>query len=142
MSIMADTVLNALVDEDPDNEELYRENHAGYIEELNNTIGRIEKKLGPHEDERFLTYHPAWGYFGDAFDLIQISIEDEGKKPGPQGISAIIDQAEEYNITVIFVSSQFDSSSAEEIAREIGGEVVEVDSLAENYMENLEYVAS
>ena len=140
MKKMAGTVLEALVEEDPDNEDTYRDNHDEYIRELDGTIEYMEEKLGPHTGKRFLTYHPAWGYFGDDFQLIQIAIEEEGKKPGPQGISSIIDQAKDYNITVIFVSSQFDSSSAQEIADEIGGEVVEVNSLAEDYMDNLEYV--
>jgi zinc transport system substrate-binding protein len=141
MKVMASNVLNALLDQDPENEGIYRSNWEDYISRLNDTVSEIKEVLGPYEDREFLVYHPSWGYFGDDFDLIQLAIEDEGKKPGPQGISAIIDQAKEHNISVVFVSPQFDSSSADQIADEIGGRVVKVDPLAENYLENLEKVA-
>ena len=71
----------------------------------------------------------------------QLTIEEEGKKPGPQGLAALIDQAQAYNITVVYVEPQFDRSSAEVIAESIGGEVVEIDPLAPNYIENIRDVA-
>ena len=141
METMADNVLKALEEEDPDNAEKYRSNHEKYLEDLKATQTKIEEMLEPYSDRRFLTYHPAWGYFGDAFDLIQISVEEGGKEPGPQGIAALIEQANDENISVVFVEPQFDSSSAEQIAEAIGGEVVSVDPLAADYMENLERVA-
>ncbi len=142
MKKMADNVLDALIEEDPDGEADYKANHDSYISTLNDAISFMEGKLGPHEDEAFLVYHPAWGYFGDEFDLVMLSIEEEGKAPGPQGVAAIIEQAQEHNITVVFVSPQFDSSSAETIADEIGGEVVSVNPLAVDYIENLKTVAT
>ncbi len=90
---------------------------------------------------KFLTYHPAWGYFADAFDLIQLSVEEGGKEPGPQGVASLIDQARDENITVVFVEPQFDTSSASQIANAIGGKVVTVDPLSSDYMENLRIVA-
>jgi zinc transport system substrate-binding protein len=142
MKKMADNVLNALIEEDPDGETDYKANHDTYISTLNDAISFMEEKLGPHEDEAFLVYHPAWGYFGDEFHLVMLSIEEEGKAPGPQGVAAIIEQAQEHNITVVFVSPQFESSSAETIADEIGGEVVSVNPLAVDYIDNLKTVAT
>jgi zinc transport system substrate-binding protein len=70
-----------------------------------------------------------------------IAIEDEGKQPGPAGIGAIITQAKEENITVIFVAPQFDTSSAETIASEIDGEVVFANPLMSNYEETITKLA-
>ncbi|MFW3146471.1 MAG: metal ABC transporter solute-binding protein, Zn/Mn family [Thermoplasmatota archaeon] len=141
MKIMAGNVRSALIEHDPENGDLYDSNYEAYIGRLEEAIGAMKEKLDPHAGEEFLVYHPAWGYFGDEFGLIQLSIEEEGKKPGPQGIAAIIDQAREHNITVVFVSPQFDTSGARQIADEIGGEVVMVDSLAEDYIDNILEVA-
>ena len=138
---MADTVLDALISADPSGEGTYRENHQVYVAELGRMIDDIMEVLGPFKNETFLTYHPAWGYFADTFHLIQLSVEDDGKEPGPQGIAALISQARENDIRVVFVEPQFDTSSAEEIADAIGGSVVTVDPLSSDYIGNLMEVA-
>ncbi len=141
MKKMADNVLKALEAEDPDNAGSFRSNHEAYITELDDLLSDIEEDLEPFSNMKFLTYHPAWGYFADAFDLIQLSVEEDGKEPGPQGVASLIDQAREENITVVFVEPQFDTSSASQIANAIGGKVVTVDPLSSDYMENLRIVA-
>ena len=60
-------------------------------------------------------------------------MENEGQQPGPAGVAAIIQQAKDSNITVIFVAPQFDTSSALTIADEIGGNVVFADPLMTDY---------
>lgn len=141
MRIMAGNVYKAVIAADPENEDRYNENYEAYLQRLDAAISYIEDKLSPYEDREFLVYHQAWGYFGNDVDLVQLAVESEGKKPGPQGVAAIIDQAKEHNITVVFVSPQFETSAANEIARSIGGKVVPVDPLAENYIDNLKHVA-
>ncbi|MDG6225490.1 MAG: zinc ABC transporter substrate-binding protein [Candidatus Thermoplasmatota archaeon] len=141
MRIMAGNVYMAVIEADPDNEDIYKDNYEAYLQRLDDAISHIEDKLSPYQDREFLVYHPAWGYFGDDFELVQLAVESEGKKPGPQGVAAIIDQAKEHNISVVFVSPQFETSAANEIAQSIGGEVVPVDPLAENYIDNLKHIA-
>jgi zinc transport system substrate-binding protein len=53
----------------------------------------------------------------------------------------LIDEAKEKGIKVIFVQSGFSTVSAEAIASEIDGEVVELDPLAKDYIDNLSKVA-
>ena len=141
MMNMADIVLDALIEEDPNNSEVYINNSYSYEQDLNRMYLDIQTQLSPFSGEEFLSYHPAWGYFADAFDLVQIAIEEDGKEPGPQGIADLIDQARERNITVVFVEPQFDTSAAAQIADAIGGETVVVDPLASDYIDNLEEVA-
>jgi zinc transport system substrate-binding protein len=140
MKKMAGNVLEGFIDRDPENEDSYRQRYDDYISRLDSLSDELETILSPYEGRKFLTYHPSWGYFGDDFNLTQISIEEEGKQPGPQGVNAIIEQARAEKIKVIFIEPQFDRSSAEEIANEIGGDVVVVDPLAPDYMENLKHV--
>ena len=84
-----------------------------------------------------MVYHPAWGYFSDTYKLKMISIEEEGKQPGPAGVAAIIEQAKNENISVVFVTPQYDISSAETIAEEIGGEVIYANPLMSDYRSTL-----
>ncbi len=139
---MVETICKGLVREDPDNQATYEANRDAYLAKLDTLISDIHTKLDPHKDKHFLVYHPAWAYFAHEFKIEQLAIEAGGKEPGPAGVAALIDQAKEENITVIFVSAQFPTEDANTIASEIGGEVVMVDPLASNYIENLRSVAT
>jgi len=138
---MAEVVYDGLVEIDSSNQEQYYTNYQAYISKIDNLHTNVNSLLQAYEGKSFMVYHPAWGYFGDAYNLKMIAIEDEGKQPGPAGINAIISQAKVENITVIFVAPQFDTSSAETIADEIGGNVVFANPLMTNYEETITKLA-
>jgi zinc transport system substrate-binding protein len=138
---MAEIVYNGLVDIYPNHQEEYYANYQAYISKLDNLNTNVSNLLEPYEGKSYMVYHPAWGYFGDSYNLKMIAIEDEGKQPGPEGVAAMIAQAKEENITVIFVAPQFDTSSAETIASEIGGNVVFANPLMSNYEETITKLA-
>lgn len=138
---MATVVYEGLIEIDPDHEQDYSEQYQNYIDELDLLHQNISDMLAEYEGKSFMVYHPAWGYFGDTYNLKMIAIEDEGKQPGPAGIAAIIDQAQNESISVIFVSPQFDTSSAEAIASEINGNVVSVDPLTADYTTTIRTLA-
>ena len=134
---MAEVVYNALIEIDPDHQDEYYTNYQEYTSILDALHTNVTNLLESHENKSFMVYHPAWGYFGDTYHLKMIAIEDEGKQPGPAGIDSIISQANEGNITVIFVAPQFDTSSADTIADEIDGNVVFANPLMSNYEETI-----
>lgn len=138
---MAEIVYNGLVEIDPNNQETYFQNYQNYISQLDSLHEHILDMLEPYEGRSFMVYHPAWGYFGDTYELKQIAIEEGGKQPGPTGIFAIIQQAQNESISVIFVSPQFDTSSAETIAEQIDGEVAFANPLMTDYIETLTSLA-
>lgn len=139
--VIVENMFQGLVEVDPEGRELYEQNRDDYLERLQGLDSYIEEQLQGMEEKSFLVYHPAWGYFADTYDLQQMAIEEEGKKPGPAGVAAIIEQAKEMNIGAVFVSPQFDRSDAETIADEIDGEVIVVDPMAPDYIENLKHVS-
>jgi len=138
---MAEVVYNGLVEIDPTYQQEYYDNYQSYISLLDALHYNISEMLAPFEGSSFMVYHPAWGYFGDTYRLKQIAIEDEGKEPGPAGVAALIQQAKALNISVIFVSPQFDTSNAQTIADEIGGRVIPVNPLMSDYRETLMQLA-
>jgi zinc transport system substrate-binding protein len=135
--VMVENLLEGLEEVDPDNAAYYSENAEAYIEELDELDEYVEGELDGHLGERFLVYHPAFGYFAHDYGLVQMAVEEEGKEPGSAGLAAMVDQAKEYDIKVVFVSPQFDEGSARTIADEIGGEVIVLDSLVEDYLDNM-----
>ena len=138
---MAEEIYNGLVEIDPEHQEEYQTNYQAYISKLDDLHTNVSNLLEPYEGKSFMVYHQAWGYFGDSYHLHMIAIEDEGKEPGLQGLNAIIQQAQDENITVIFVAPQFDTTNAETVATEIGGIVVFANPLMTNYEETITKLA-
>lgn len=134
---MVDNLVNGLIEKDSDNEEFYKENAEDYKNKLSELDSELKEGLSQYEEREFLVYHPSFGYLANEYNLTQIPIQDEGKEPGTKGLENIIKQAKENNISVIFVSPQFDESNAETIADEIDGEVIMLNPLAENYLDNM-----
>jgi zinc transport system substrate-binding protein len=130
---MVDIIYNGLAKIDPEHQQIYVSNYKVYASKLNNLHENITSILQPYENRSFMVYHPAWGYFGDTYKLKMIAIEDEGNQPGPSGVAAIINQAKNENIKVIFVSPQYDISSANTIAKEIDGSVIFANPLMKDY---------
>ena len=77
-------------------------------------------------------FHPAFGYFADAYGLTQVAIEVDGKEPSSRQVAEIIAEARAAGARVIFVQPQFARASAEVIAREVGAQVVPLDPLPED----------
>ena len=84
-----------------------------------------------------MVFHPAWGYFAEAYGLEQVPIEIEGKEPKPAELQGLIEDAQSRGNKIIFVQPQFSAKSAKTIAKAIGGEVAYADPLAVDWAENL-----
>jgi zinc transport system substrate-binding protein len=112
-------------------------NRNSYLYVLDSLDRDIKAILGTKKQRKFLVYHPAWSYFAHAYGIEQITIEVEGKEPTAQMLQAIIVQARDRGIKVIFASPQFNTKSAEVIAREMNGTVILIDPLARDYVVNM-----
>ena len=139
--VMAAQIKDILIELDPAHESHYRHNYQDFADDLDILDEDIREMLKDKKTRGFMVYHPAWGYFADAYDLEQIPIETEGKEPGAKQLVELIERARADQIRVIFVQSQFARGNAEAVARAIGAIVLAVDPLAENYMDNLRAIA-
>ncbi len=141
-AIMVGNIYDALIKIDPDNQMFYNKNRKQYIKELDNLDNDIVRLLREKKGRNFMVFHPAWGYFASAYDLKQISVENQGKEPTAKGILHLIEQAKTNDIKVVFASPQFNTKSAEVIAKEIQGQVILIDPLEKEYITNLKKIAS
>jgi zinc transport system substrate-binding protein len=137
----AGKILEALKAADPHHSPDYDANYQGFIAKIESLDGALKKTFAGKKGLRFMVFHPAWGYFAHAYGLEQVPIEIEGKNPKPAQLEALISQAREQQIRVVFVQPQFSSKRAELVAREIGGQVVLADPLALDWLTNLQVVA-
>lgn len=141
VKLMGAEFKNALINIDPEHGDEYEANYQRFAAELDQLDAAISLSLDGLQQRRFMVFHPAWGYFADAYGLRQVPIEIEGKSPGPKSLAAIIQLARQQEIKVIFVQRQFSQRNAQTIARAIGGRVVVVDPLSGEYRDNLRRVA-
>ena len=136
------TICDELVRLDPDNRDAYEENLQSLLVDLARIDKQIATALAPLRGREFFVFHPAFGYFADAYGLKQVAVEAGGKSPTARQLGALINRAKRSGVKLIFVQPQFDRRYAETVAQAIGGAVVPMDPLAEDYLANLLDLAS
>jgi zinc transport system substrate-binding protein len=139
--LMAQNMARAMSAADPEHESVYDKNLKSITAKLDDLYKTLLQQLAPYRGASFFVFHPAFGYFAHAFGLQQRAVEAGGKSPGPKQLRALISLARSENVRVIFVQPQFDPKSAAAVASAIGGEVVPLDSLAEDVPGNLKKMA-
>ncbi|RLC47892.1 MAG: cation ABC transporter substrate-binding protein [Candidatus Cloacimonadota bacterium] len=142
VKIQVENIYNAIVEIDSKNKEFYTKNNKQFLTEINELDKNIRDILKNVKKRKFIVFHPSWSYFANDYGLEQIPIEIEGKEPSAIEMKKLIELAKKESIKVIFVQPQFNKKSAETIAKQIDGKVVEIDPLAENWIENLLKVAN
>jgi zinc transport system substrate-binding protein len=142
VKIQARAILEALVAVDPDHRDVYETNWRGFVARLEALDRRLRQTFAGRRGMRFMVFHPAWGYFADAYGLQQVPIELEGKAPKPARLRELVEIARRHDIRVIFVQPQFSRRSAELVAREIGARVVTADPLPADWFANMIAVAA
>jgi len=139
--IQARNICDALNRLDPAHKQEYAANMRAFDADLDRVDARISRSLAPLKGRKMYVFHPAFGYFADAYGLIQVPIEIEGKEPVARQLAKLIDRAKKDGVKVMFVQPQFPARSAEAVAKAIGGVVVPIDPLAGDYPANLDKIA-
>ncbi len=88
-----------------------------------------------------MVFHPAWGYFADAYGLKQVPVEIEGKEPRARDLDNFIKLGRELGVKTIFIQPQYSPKSAQTIADALGANLVYADDLAPDWEKNLREVA-
>jgi zinc transport system substrate-binding protein len=127
--VIAKNTLNALKTGFPQHADMFETNYARFIARIDSLSTQIEQKLAPLKNRNILIFHPALAYYARQFNLTQIPLEIDGKEPSPKHMKEIVDLAHEQNIHVIFIQKEFDPAFAQQLSREINGEVVIIDPL-------------
>ncbi|MFV7789967.1 metal ABC transporter solute-binding protein, Zn/Mn family [Aliarcobacter lanthieri] len=137
VKIQVKNIYEAMLKIDEKNSEFYRINYEEFIKELDNLDNEIKDILAPYKSKSFMVFHPSWGYFAKQYGLNQIPIEIEGKEPKPNELVKLIKEAKEHDIKIIFVAPQFSQKSAKTISTNIGGSVVSIDPLSEDWKDSM-----
>ena len=142
VKIQAGTIAHALTALAPAHAAEFERNLQSFQAELDRLDAKIAATLAPLRGRELFVFHPAYGYFADAYGLKQVAVELEGKEPSARALGALIERAKARGVKVMFVQPQFSSKAAATVARAIGGAVVPMDPLARDYESNLESMAA
>jgi len=132
---------DAMVHERPYMRDVFYANRDRYTSQLFEVDHTIRSTLKSLQNRAILVYHPAFGYFCRDYNLTQIAIEENGREPSAQHLAAIITQAQNEGIRLIFAEPESSTKQAETLARELNGTVVLISPLAGNYLENMQRIA-
>ncbi|MDZ4204740.1 MAG: zinc ABC transporter substrate-binding protein [Bacteroidales bacterium] len=137
VKVMARNMLHVLTALTPDNAELFESNYQGFMNDIDTLDAFIRQSFSDLRTRTFLIYHPALSYFARDYDLNQVAIEMEGKEPTVQHMKKIADLAMQEHIKTVFIQSQFSIATARAVAHEIGGKVVTLNPVPENWLESM-----
>jgi len=136
--IYIDNILQAFVDHDPVNTQIYRENAQNYKNELRSTIIPLRNEIAqiPSKDRWLVTCEGAFSYLARDFEMKELYLwpMNADQVGTPKQIRDVIDGVRENNIQVVFCESTVNTAPAKQVARETGieyGGVLYVDSLSE-----------
>jgi len=139
--LFSQNMLNAVVDLDVENADLYRANFEKLTQKIAETDSALTRLLKDIPTRSFIVYHPALAYLARDYNLTQHSIEFEGKNPSPAQMKELVDLAKAENIKIVFVQQEFDIKNSEVIAREIGATSHTINPLAYEWDEELIRIA-
>ncbi|MFC1851691.1 metal ABC transporter solute-binding protein, Zn/Mn family [candidate division CSSED10-310 bacterium] len=142
IKIQAENICQGLGKLDPANRVGYQSQLNTFLQAIDQVDQEIGQLLAPYQGQSFYVFHPSFGHFAAAYNLKQKAVEVEGKSPTPRQITALIRQAKQEQVKIIFVQPQFDRKSALVIARAIEGAVIPIDSLAYDVLQNLKIIAA
>jgi zinc transport system substrate-binding protein len=140
VKIQAENIYQGLIAVDPEHKDVYTANKETFLNTLDRLDADIQAKLANLKTRKFMIFHPAWSYFVRDYNLEQIPIEVEGKEPSAKEMATLMKLAKQEHVTTIFVQPQTSRRSAETIATQIGAKIEVLDSLAADWLENMQRV--
>ncbi|MDF1752465.1 MAG: zinc ABC transporter substrate-binding protein [Verrucomicrobiales bacterium] len=141
LKAQATTIAGILKNAAPDAGAQIDENLKTVHADLDRLDTQLAEKLAFMKGKKFYVYHGAFAYFAEAYGLKQEAIELSGRRPEPKRLAALVEQAKNEGVKLIFVQPQFDQSSAKSLADSIGGKVLMLDPLDQNIFTNLQHIA-
>ena len=117
VAVQARNIALALMEADPEHKETYQANYQAFTREL----AALDRELAALFDSlpgnrTFLVFHPSWSYLARDYGLTELSIETDGKEPGPKTLGKIITRAKEAGVGAVFIQRGFSKRTAGAVA--------------------------
>lgn len=120
LKVIAKNIADIASQLDKANANVYQENYNNYITRVDKVDATIRKMIGESNTTRFVSYHTAWKYFAQAYNLTNYNIQlYEEQEPSPKQINHIVAVAKEYNVTTFITEPEFNKKAIKIVADSI-----------------------
>lgn len=119
---MTDTIIRTLADLDPKQAAIFRQRGEAYKQKLQEEDQWARTQFSTVKQRDFATFHEAWNYFADAYDL-RVVAEFEpspGKEPTPLFLAEFMQTIKNKQIRVLFTEPQFSSATIAQVTKDLG----------------------
>jgi zinc/manganese transport system substrate-binding protein len=127
---MVNIVRATLAAQDPAHAAMYQANAAGYLKQLQDLDGYVQRQSNslPAERRKLVTNHDALGYFAKRYGYQVIgdvlgSVSTEASQPSAAEIAKLIDEIKSANVPAIFTENVENSAVINQVAQEAGVKV-------------------
>jgi len=148
---MTSIIAETLAARDPENAQTYKKNAAAFIAELDEKTNTIGDQLAPFSDKHFVTFHDAYQYFENSFEMKSagvVTLSPE-TKPGAKRLKELKAALATNEISCIFSEPQFDAKLVDLAIEGTAVKSAQLDPLGANleagasfYIELLEQISN
>ncbi len=129
--VQVERIRDALINADADNADVFRENAAALINELNELHAEFSQALANCRHDHFVTSHAAYGYLAARYAVEQIPIAglSPEAEPSPQQLAEITDRVIDLGLGYVLVEPVLAGTLEETIQRETGIELIPIHAI-------------
>ena len=115
----------------PNSAYVFKNNAQKMQQELGDLSAKIEKERAQYDNPAIITYHDAFHYFLQEYNLEELGFvqESPGKEPTPADLSRLGKIIQEHNVKAIFLEPQMDKRAGETLAKEFSLKLLTLDPL-------------
>lgn len=137
--IIALNTLEALLEVDTVNEDVYRANYQRLINRLDSIDESFKKVLNAEgAPKSFVVWHPSLSYFAKDYGLRQVALETEGKEASVKGLVDRFETATRSGAAICFLQKEFDAEKAKTLSNDLGVKIVEINPMNEEWEDEMQ----
>lgn len=131
-------IRDTLIKIDPAGADVYRQNTARYLNELQQLDNYVRQQSDsiPGDRRKLVTFHDAFPYFAQAygFELVGVVLQNPNAEPSSRQVADLVNKIRDQHVPAIFVEPQFNPKLGDTIAKEANVKVYETytDTLVNN----------
>jgi zinc transport system substrate-binding protein len=99
-------------------------------------------KNRPGNKNNFVIFHPALSHFARRYQLNQVPIEHEGKHSSAKYLADLMSILKRQSVKYVLVEKQFGKKEAQTVAKVLQAKLLEIDPLAESWLDNMYDIAN
>ncbi|MDD3887543.1 MAG: metal ABC transporter substrate-binding protein [Patescibacteria group bacterium] len=129
---------------DPVNSQYYKDNLDQYLAKLDEAKKNIDSDLKNINFRKLVTFHDAWEYFADEFDLDIVATFEPfpGSEPTPKYLQDLSNTVKKENVKAIFSEPEFSNETIKPFVNDVGLQLYILDAegnyYGNSYIENME----